>query len=608
MPADFDISPLIQPPAPVPGGPSVPAAPAAPPRMPSKPSSTRLLKWLILVAVGLFVVTVGSLWFNSNAFSDKGVIVALQAPDRATSGDELTYTVRYKNQTKVPLTNMSFRLFYPENSIVLKDGQTTAPESEGFTVDRLDPGQEGSKEFKIFVVGDKGAIKNARVHLIFNAGTLKSAFEKDASVATTITALPVTLTLVAPPTGTTGQPVQYILDIRNDTQSDLSGLKAVFTYPDGFTVQKFQPQPDKGNTVWTIDQLKANQGIRITVNGVLTGNERDTKTVSVVLQHQLNGQWVDYVRTEAFTVISSPLLSVTVSPLEGRDYVSYAGDTLRYTVTYANNSKYSLLGMLLGVKLEGTMYDFSRLQVINGFFDDSTKTVAWDSAGVPNFANLRPGQSGQLEFQVPLKPGFEGGGGAKNFFVKATAKFSTPNVPSGVEGSEVFALDSVVTKISSQPTLTQNLVYDDSNPSTAGPLPPQVGQKTMFTVKWQLSNPGNDIRGAKVTATLPPGVTWESGATANTGTNVPAFNASSNTVTWSVGTLPYGTGTGTDKYQAQFVVSIRPSVNQRGQSVPVVAGAALTGTDAFTGQTLQSTLRDFTTLNIDGHPNDGRVQ
>ncbi len=607
MPADFEISPVIPPvqkvqPQPAPQATPTPAPIS--PGMPKQRNTQRILKWLILVAAGLFVVTVGSLWWGGNSFSDKDVALTIDGPDRATSGDEITYTVKWRNDTRVALSEMSFRIFYPEGSIVLKDGQPTNPESEGFQIDTLNPGESGEREFKLFLVGDKGAIKNLRVHLIFKAGTLRSAFEKDVTIATTITDLPVTLALVAPPSAVPGQPIQYILDARNDSDVDLADLKVVFKYPDGFVVQQMKPQPDTGNTEWLLDTLRSGQATRITVTGVLSGNERETKNVEVVLQQKLNGQYVDYVRAEAFTMLSSPLLSVRVATSEGRDYVSFAGDTLRYTVTYGNTSQFTLSGLNLNIKLEGDMYDFSRIRADRGFFDDSTKTLRYDSSGVPNFSSLRPGQTGSVFFTIPLKAGFGSQmGGANNFFVKATARLSTSNVPSGVDGDEVFSLDSLITKISTQPNLSQAILYDDG--AGSGPLPPQVGQKTTFTVRWQLTNPGNDIRDAKVTATLPPGVTFEDAVSATNGTPP---TVKSSVVTWAVGTLPFGTGNGTARYEARFRISITPSTNQQGSNPALVAGATLTGTDSFTGQAIQVRLKDYTTDSIENHPEDGRVQ
>ncbi len=557
--------------------------------------------------MGLIVVTVGALWFGGSSFSDRNVTVTLEAPEHSTSGDEVVYTVTYANDTRVTLSSMSFRLFYPEGTMVIVDGKPTTPESDGFTIDTLNAGQKGAKEFRAILVGDKGSLRTARVNVIFTAGTLKSSFQKEATATTTITDVPVNVTLVAPPTSVSGQPIQYIVDVRNDSEQDLSDLKVVLTYPDGFVVQRMSPAPTTGNTVWAIDTLDISQGKRITIDGTLQGNEREAKTVAVAVQRNLNGQYVDYARTDATTMISSPLLSVSLAPEGGREYVAFPGDVLRYTITYKNSSRYTLLGLLLGVKLEGDMYDTTKVQSQQGFFDDSTKTLAFDSAGVPDFAVLPPGKIGKLTFSVPLKAGLSGAslGGAKSFFVKATARLSTTNVPSGLDGSEVFALDSVITKIGSQPTLSQAALYDDD--AGSGAMPPTVGSKTTLTLRWQITNPGNDIRNAKVVATLPPGVTFEENATATNGT-APVYNRTASTVTWTIGAIPFGTGSGMPRYESKFQVSITPSASQKGTNIKLVSGTSMTGTDSFTSQDVQSNPRDLTTSDVDGHSGEGVVQ
>jgi hypothetical protein len=253
------------------------------------------------------------------------------------------------------------------------------------------------------------------------------------------------------------------------------------------------------------------------------------------------------------------------------------------------------------------MYDTAHLQVQGGSYDDGTRTITFDSSGVPDFAALPPSKTGRLTFSVPLKAGLSGSslGGGTTFFVKATATFSTTNVPTGVDGTEVSALDSVITKIGSQPALAQAALYD--NGAGSGPMPPTVGAETAFTIRWQLTNPGNDVRNAVVAATLPPGVTFKGNAATANGT-APAYDKTRNTVTWIVGTLPFGTGNGTARYEATFQVSIKPSSNQQGSSVKLITAATLSGVDAFTGLNVQSIQRDLTTDNVENHLNAGRVQ
>ena len=120
----------------------------------------------------------------------------------------------------------------------------------------LAPGASKDEEFHSFLVGDKGNIKIASVKLGFDAGNLKSTFEKSAQISTTISDVPISLTFVGPPTSVSGQAVTYFLDYRNQSQDDISDLRFTLTYPDGFRVTKVLPSATIGNTIWGLPLVK----------------------------------------------------------------------------------------------------------------------------------------------------------------------------------------------------------------------------------------------------------------------------------------------------------------------------------------------------------------
>ncbi|MBX4211248.1 MAG: hypothetical protein KW806_00385 [Candidatus Yanofskybacteria bacterium] len=613
----LDSSPAT-PPTPEPAAPAPATPPSSiPPSRPSfekvrdrlnHPGSNRVLKWLVVVALGLFVTTLLMFWFGSASFAEKDVVLLLEAPSQANSGDQISYKIKYKNNTKSDLHNLQFQFFFPEDSIVIKDdGSFSDDVSEGFSLDSLSSGQEGEKELKAFLVGDKGNIKNAKVELVFKAGTIRSSFEKSQTATTTIVGVPVPMTLVAPPTAVPEQDVTYILDYRNESNADISDLRFEFTYPEGFRVKSTSPKGTQGNTVWDVASIKQGTGARISITGSLTGSERDTKTLSVLLKRKIGDQFVNYERASSSTILSSPLITASLSVNGNRDYVAFPNDSLVYTIKYRNNSTYSLEGLNLTAKLEGDMLEMSTLDTRGGFFDASTKTITWNSGVVPELQVLGPGRSGQVQFQVRLKPTISGSG-SKNFFVKVTSTLSTPNVPSGLDNDQVTTSDVLVTKISTQPQLSRVAYWSDPNLGSVGPMPPQVSKETVFTIHWQLSNPGNDTTGVVIKAVLPPGVKWKNVALASGTANSPIFNANRSEVSWNVGLLPQGTGvSGSPKFEGVFQISVTPSSAQQGKIMELIKPATLTGTDSFTNQTTTVTIDGVTTDNTVDRPGQGTV-
>jgi hypothetical protein len=596
-PSDFTVNPIPPTPAPAP-------APAAPHLM-----SKKIFKWLILLAIGLAAVSVLIFFFGSSPFSENGVHLTITGPTQVSVGDEVVYKVDYTNTTKTALNNLHLTFNYPDGSIILKDGQVVNNPTHIETVDQatLNPGQTEEKEFHAFLIGEKGNIKTAKVALSFEAGNLKSQFEQNAEAATTITDVPVGLTLSASPNAVSGNSVTYVLDYRNQSQDQISGLRATFTYPEGFVPRSTAPAPAQGST-WTIKTLRPGEGGRITVTGTLSGKEGESKNVVVALQRSINGSYVDYERTNAATVISSPLMDVSLAVNGSPTYVSHLGDTLDYTVTYKNTSSYTLSGVGLSVRLDGIMYDLSSVNARNsGFFDSGARTVNWNSGAISDFDNLRPNQSGSVTFSVKLKPAFSGTG-AGSFFVHATALLATQNVPDGIDATEIDAQDDIVTNITSQPVFDELLYYNDAAFGSTGPVPPRVGQETVYTVHWRITNPGNQLTGARIVGTLPQGVTWKNVIGVGANQPQPTYNKNSGQVIWNLGTVPQGVGISSDKYELSFQVSVKPSSNQSGSSITLVQNATLSATDGVTQQAIVVPKSDVTTSNTVDQPGQGTVQ
>ncbi len=567
-----------------------------------------VLKWLIVFAAGLGIIAALIFFYGGSSFSESRVNLSVDGPSQAAVGDEVVYKVKIENNTKTALHHLGLTFNYPDNSIVVQDGAVLneATGVETVSEETLNPGEEKEYEYHAFLVGDRGNILVAKAHLDFDAGNLRSTFAKDASRATTITSLPVSLTLSAPPTASNGDSVTYTLDYRNDSQNSISDIKLLFDYPDGFSPKQFNPAPTQGNTGWTTTTLNTGVGKRISITGVLSGTEGQSKPVKVTLQRKINDEYIDYETASAITVVSSPLLNVSLVANDASGYISHPGDTLQYAVSYKNNSTFTLSGLTLTVLLDGNMYDFSSLDTRGGFFDSSAKTITWNSTVVSAFNSLAPRQSGTVPFTVKVRQA--SGSGSGSLFVHANAQLATPNVPTGIEGTQVVASADLVTKLTSQPTFTQSAYVTDPAFGSAGVWPPKANTETGITVHWKLTNPGNDLSGTKLTATLPLGVTWKNVTSVTAGQPQPTYNKNTSQLVWNIGTLPSGVGTQGGAYELVFQVSVKPSTTQVGQAVTVIQSPSLAGTDSFTKQSIVVSAPDVTTNTTVDQAGQGIVQ
>ncbi len=525
--------------------------------------SKKVLKWLILIALLLLIVSFFSFWFSGSSFRDKDVNLQIEGPTQATVGEEVVYKLKYSNNTKLKLYDMKFTFSYPQDSVVIEEGIIQTDLHKRFSIDELGSGEKGEREFRAFIVGNKGDTKEAKVDLSFKAGDLRSLFEKRTTLSTTITSVPLALTIVAPPNVIPGQTVDYILDYRNESDNPVSDLLFEFNFPEGFVPSNSTPEPESPNK-WHIDSLKKGGAGRISIRGILNGQEGETKTIQVVLKRKINDKYVDFQKASSFSILANPLLSLSILANGSTNYSANPGDELNYAIDYKNNSDFSLSGLMLSVKLDGNMYDLSTLDTKGGFFDSSSRTITWGPTNVSNFSDLKPGATGRINFYIRLKPDFNLQG-SSTLFVKSSVKLSTPNVPAGMDGSEISASANLVTNITKQPTLTQDIN--------------SIGENK-FTIKWLVANPGNALNNAVITATLSEGASWDKVFSSNVSLGEPKFDNKTRKITWEIGTIPTGTGGLMPKYELQFQVSgsLSPS--------DLLKNVELSGVDSVTKQSI----------------------
>src|SRR3989338_2699415 len=232
--------------------------------VPAKPSfdMNRLLKWLLILAFVVAAVGVGFFLFSRSSFSPGKVEFKINAPEEISSGEKVVYSIEYRNDNEKAIKDLHLTFFYPHDAVDIRNGRLTALQTESVKLNDLGSGEEGKIEFPAYLVGSRGDIKKARAIMSFYGEGIPSVFKKETSVATNISSLAVSLTLVAPPNAISGQEVTYLLDYRNESPDDLSDLRFKFTYPSGFISSKFSPNTFFSKDILDVKKLKSGEGDR----------------------------------------------------------------------------------------------------------------------------------------------------------------------------------------------------------------------------------------------------------------------------------------------------------------------------------------------------------
>jgi len=140
-------------------------------------------------------------------------------------------------------------------------------------------------------------------------------------------------------------------------------------------------------------------------------------------------------------------------------------------------------------------------------------------------------------------------------------------------------------KINSALQLGARALYSTGAFSNSGPLPPKANVATTYTIVWTVINSSNDISGAKVSAFIPPYVSWVN-KISPAGEKL-SFDSASGEIVWDIGNIKSGAGISLPAKEVSFQISLTPSVAHIGVVPDIVNDAVLSGRDDFTGELIK---------------------
>ncbi len=535
--------------------------------------------------------------------SAPNIAIAFTNPGAIVIGEPFPLMVTVSNQSKSSIENAQLTVTLPAGLSFVASGTTPSQRALMIPLGTLNSEtSEPPEDIQVVATGDAGTAQTVTALLTY--GTPATADTQFASNAATSFAIgsqtALSLNYSAPSSIFSGQNFDLAVNYANNTGQTMNGVELVMQYPPAYHYASASGSAptDPADTTWDLGTLGPNATGTLVITGNIVGPTQAQYQITGSIGASWSGQnYPSFSAPANFAITPSPL-SFAVTLNGSSSYIATAGDSLTYTLTYTNNSPVAFQTANITATLTGRMFDLASLQT-KGSFDSRNDTITWYAANTPALASIAPGQSGSVSFSIQTLSSYPIRQIAnRNYTLAVAAEIQSPTVPPNTQGSSTISVASLSTKVGGEISLAADGYAKETDIRSfgnTGPYPPKVNQPTTYTIHWDITNYSTDMKDVTVSAYLQSGTTFTGLATSTVPSSTFTVNAGTGLVTWTIPLVPATTGVISPAARAVFQVSNTPAVNQVGQPVTLLGQSSLAATDAFTGQSMQSTANAITT-------------
>jgi len=526
----------------------------------------------VLIVFALVLAAVGYGFWRKNIYSKEELKLEIFGPREAALGQEVEYVVKYKNNGDFRLENPSLVFTAPDFSI--KDDKI-------FTKEVLDaeklggaiyPGEEKSYTFKFRVAGKAGEAKIAKASVSYQPKNLSARYESSTTFTTIMKEAPLDLEMDLSSTVEADKSFHLKINYFSNVDWLLTDLRVSVDYPAGYSFSQSSPKSFDKNE-WVIPVLNKNQSGTIDIVGQLSGSLDEGKVFRARIGMWKDGQYMQLREIEKGARIVKPTVALRQTINGDANYTAKPGEWLHYEVYYKNVSDKELYNLVLVDSLEGDLFDLGTIKSETGSFRPGDNSLVFDWKQNSQLAYLPMANEGKVEFWIKLKDDL--------------SRLNRPELANKVMVGP--AREDFTTKISSKLELAQKAFYSDEIFGNTGPLPPQAGTATTYTVTWQAKNYYSNVKEAAVRATLPPEAQFVPGKIfPEIQTAGLTYNEATREIVWNIGDMAAGQGLVSNPLNVSFQIAVSPMSSQIGGTAGIIGQAVIKGGDEWTEASLES--------------------
>ncbi len=538
----------------------------------------------ILAAVGFIFF----FYYRENIFSKEILKLEILGPDKTNVGEEIEYTVKYKNNGNFVLEQAKLVFYLPDNSLT-EDGKTKIVQG----LSDIYPGAQEFVKIKARLLGKEGDLKTAKASLSYVPKNITATYESSTTFITKIDSVPITLDFDLPTKVEQGKSLQYAINYFSNIDYPLENLSIKIDPVQGMDFVSADPSSLDG-AEWKLQTLNKAQGGRINIVGNVLAGTDQSLNFSTSLGMWQNGTFVVIKQAKIQVQVIQPLLSILQQVNGSATYVASPGETLQYRIFFRNIGSTSFDDLFMAVKVDNSALDLSTIEVGGGGqMQYGSNMIVWDGSQTPQLKYLGVQQQGEVNFSVKVKDNW----------VPSSSGSDGTVITDEVNISQITQKFSI--KVNSGLAISQKAYYKNSDIANSGPIPPKAGEATTYVIDWEIKNYFSDAKNARVRAILPEGVILTGKILPQDESSNFSFDSVSREIVWSAGDILAGTGVNGDPIYLSFQVSLIPNLSQKGAVASLIGQVQISGENQFTNTIITSQDSGVTTGLPDDSANSG---
>ena len=559
-----------------------------------------ILYWLALFAV------FGALFFGGKAFYEQYVakkmynndIIALtiEAREELVAGEEFVYDIKIENKNYLNLRDAVLELNYPSGFIYKSATIEPNEKNNKWLLGVLQAASVKEIRIKGVMIGKVDSTNVLFANLRYQPENFNSEFKKESSISSTIKETGLAIDFIYSKTIFEGEQSNVDVQLRTTEKNYLKNFKISMEIPDNIDVSGRVAKASEGATVknemerpgtWFVSEVSPE--LKILPLQIKLKNKKDQKQ-----SIKFNFEYIDEAgkplkfeeKSIDFDVLKNSVNLNTIINGSTNDQGINFGETLNYTITFANKGDSEVRDVVLMAVLEGDVLDWTTLKKKLG--KDKGNMITWTKEDIPELAVLEKNKEGSIDFSIKTTKPQEIKANA-DYLVRSYAQF-------GVAGSATSTgpdnrSNIIVNKINSDLDLIEQVRYFDADniPVGTGPNPPKAGETTSYKVFWEIKNSLHELGELVVVAKLPDNVMWWNKKASSVGTL--DYNEATREITWNIGRLP----STVMSVKSEFGIQITPTEADKNRIMVLLPGSSFKAVDTITKAELSNTTKAQTT-------------